>query len=136
MVNVAPLWTSQIDSVLNHHPLTEHLFRGTFACDLLPTPFDGYTHLHQPWICVTNTQPSTQAGEHWILLGSNEPTTLNMFDSYGMDLLTFYNNPWISNFVKHFHHVEQNTNQYQGWTTNVCGHYCIYAAAYRGLLGT
>ena len=130
-----PLWTQQLDRLLAHHPLTRDLFRGVYPCDQLPHPTPLDTHgRFRPWLCVVNTHPASQPGEHWLLLGVDDPAQLHIFDSFGKDL-KIYQNPWLNRFRRAFTRVHQNSTQYQG-VSNACGYYCIYAAARRGLTGT
>ena len=79
------LWTNQVIKILSTHPLTGSLFRGTYGCDQIPNPHktDIRTGRFRPWTMVVNTQPDTSSAEHWLLLGADTPTHLQVFDSYG-----------------------------------------------------
>ena len=135
-MNVPPLWTQQIQHLLTTHPLTAPLFRGVYACNELPHPHPTQQGRFVPWNLVVNTDPSTRPGEHWLLLAADTPYQLVVFDSYGLDFVTFYQNPWFKRFAKHFQTSYQNKRRYQGNATNTCGHYCIYVASERGRTST
>ena len=134
---IPALWTNQLNEVLFAHPLTRSHFRGTYGCDKIPNPHTvDHAGRFRPWTMVVNTQPSTSAGEHWLLLSAVVPTHLQVFDSYGLDFQTQYNNRWFRNFVGRFQTLGQNRNTYQSLNSNVCGHYCIYVAAQYGRTGS
>ena len=132
------LWTNQLNQILSTHPLTRSHFRGTYGCDQIPNPHvtDRRTGRFRPWTMVVNTQPSTAPGEHWLLLGADTPTHLQVFDSYGLDFQTHYTNRWFQDLIRRFQTLGQNRNRYQSVNSNVCGHYCIYGAAQHGQWGT
>lgn len=132
MDNSDALSTHQITRVLQSRRETKPLYRGTFACNAIPPPPDPFT----PWQCVVNTDPSWLPGQHWILFGSDSPGILNIFDSYGFDIMNFYNNSYIRAFIRnYFSMYEENQVQFQQQTSSVCGHYCIFVAVRRGQLG-
>lgn len=140
-MNAPALWTSQLDRFLYTHQVTKKVFQWTFPCDTLvnrkdiPGVPDSSKGVLKDWACVVNTQSSIERGEHWLLVFGKKihPTTLYVFDSYGMDFVgENYDNKWFKQFAKHFSQIRQNNCQYQGIDTNVCGHYCIYAAIMDG----
>lgn len=131
------LWTNQLNQVLSTLPSTRSLFRGTYGCDQIPNPHTtNRAGRFRPWIMVVNTQPSTSPGEHWLLLGADTPTHLQVFDSYGLDFQTNYANHWFQDVVQRFQTLGQNRNTYQSLNSNVCGHYCIYVASQYGHTGS
>ena len=129
-MNVPPLWTEQIRSILVTHPDTRPFFGDVYVADQLPTP----DHLRRllPWNLM---DPIQKLGQHWLLFGADDPYTLKVVDNYGLDLLQAYDNPWFRNLARAFRTLNQNPYPYQSATTNVCGHYCIYAAVQRALSG-
>lgn len=134
---IPALWTNQLNQVLFRHPLTRSHFRGTYGCDQIPNPHTvNRAGRFKPWTMVVNTQPSTSAGEHWLLLAADIPTHLQVFDSYGLDFHIHYANRWFQDLVKRFQTLGQNRNTYQSLNSNVCGHYCIYVAAHHGRTGS
>ena len=132
-MNVPPLWTEQIRSILVTYPDTRPFFRDVYAADQLPAP-DQLRRL-LPWNLLVNTDPIRKPGQHWLLFGADNPYTLNVFDNYGLDLLQAYDNPWFRNLARAFRTLHQNPYPYQSVTTNVCAHYCIYVAVQRALSG-
>ncbi len=106
--------TNEIESILKLiiSP-TKANFLGVFPKDLIPS-FDS---LKFPACLVSNTDPSSKPGTHWVALYLVSPTHIEFFDSYGL-------HPRANGFT--FNVSEYNRVQFQSISSNVCGQYCIY----------
>src|SRR5215469_14145104 len=71
------LLTSQIEGALRSDPHAGPIFKGVFPCDKLPE-ISSY-----PACLVANTDPSYQAGEHWVCMFFDETGRGEYFDSFG-----------------------------------------------------
>ena len=111
--------TSQIHSILSCIIHSDQcLFLGVFPKDLIPS-----IHTSSFPLCfVANTDPSTQAGEHWVAYFYDSPSYLEFFDSYGLSP-SDYDLP----------HKPQRMNHQtlQSLDSRVCGHYCIFYLYHR-----
>ena len=106
--------TNEIETILNHILSTDKVnFLGVFPQDLIPS-FDS---LKFPACLVSNTDPSSKPGTHWVALYIVSPSQLEFFDSYGL-------HPHAYGFT--FNLSEYNKTQLQSFSSNVCGEYCIY----------
>lgn len=115
--------TILIQSILSADPVLKKCFIGVFAADKLPKKAN---HLPIGSIIISNTQPSSHPGEHWILFQIKDIKTIIYFDTSGRE---FYINKYFRNFLKnHCEYVEFNKFQIQAEFTNTCGLYvCILA---------
>ena len=95
-------------------------YLGIFSQDHLPSPSSN-THSF-PLCFVANTDPSNKPGEHWVSFFYDSPSSLEFFDSYGLDP-SFYGFNIIPS------HINHTTLQALGST--VCGHYCIFYLYHR-----
>ena len=93
-------------------------FLGVFASDRIPMHPTSY-----PCCFVANTDPAALGGSHWVAFYYTSSDTLDFFDSLGQDPNT-YGFPTS-------HTLNYNSYQFQSFTSNVCGHYCIYFLYHR-----
>ena len=70
--------TSQIVSALKSDPIARKIFCGVFPSDLLPKVLDTF-----PCGFVANTDPSNEAGKHWVVFYFQSEWEGEFFDSYG-----------------------------------------------------
>jgi len=111
------LKTEDIDEILRTHPHSQRYYLGTFAADTIPTK-------PTPLTCfVSNTDPQTQPGEHWVAFFINQWGHTFYFDSYGIPPIT----------IKHLKFCQKsshgiwtyNQQQLQTLTSTTCGLHCI-----------
>jgi len=101
--------TRQIDRAVRRHV---HDFDGVFASDELPS---------QPRLFVANTRPSTEGGEHWIVIHVDDSGKGCYFDSFGRNppaLFKQYLN-------KHCNRWTFNDKQFQSAVSIFCVEYCV-----------
>ena len=84
--------TLQLTFALKKHVQTASQFVGVFARDELPLIIDEF-----PAIIITNTEPSTKSGSHWILFYFDNNGNVEYFDSLGT--LSHYHKDFLK-FIK------------------------------------
>jgi hypothetical protein len=131
--------TLQIDHALRSCSWNDRartVFKGTFALNQIPL---AYT-LNPPYGLVVNTEPSSQAGDHWIALFQSEraqPVEIldTRGDSYSKELTA------PENYIPHLLDVlmiddyQINRLPLQSPCSSLCGEYCILFLYCRMMLG-
>lgn len=115
--------TFLIHSTLGADPIVKKYFIGVFAADQLPKT----RNLPPGSIIISNTQSSTESGEHWVLFQIKDLKTIIYFDTSGREYTI---NKYFRNFIKknRFENVEFSKFQIQAAFTNTCGLYvCVLA---------
>lgn len=87
------------------HDHTQFLVANTLAAHTFPICF------------LSNTQPSTKSGEHWVAFYYSSEHSPEFFDSYGL-------HPSVYEF--NFTPKIYNKRCLQKLDSNVCGQYCVY----------
>ena len=106
--------TGQIDFLLARTlKRTGCNFLGVFPSDQIPI-----SSLIYPCCFVANSDPEHQPGSHWLAFYYESPDVLEFFDSYGMHPSQYGFNLTAS--------VSFNPVEFQSYSSNVCGGYCIY----------
>lgn len=113
--------TSQIRRALLKHPVARKYFAGVFASDRIPSKVPFY-----PCCMVWNTDSADKPGEHWVcVFVKDKNSKIDYFDSYGLPppLATFrlFLSRASGALTYNYNHVT-----FQGLTSTVCGHYCLY----------
>ncbi len=110
--------TLQIDWILKRKVKS---YLGTFSSNHLP---------HETGIFVSNTDPCSQRGTHWIAIYiSKDRCHGEYFDSFGRppnELFTSYMNI-------HCRHWTFNKRQLQSITSKLCGYYCVLYCVCRSI---
>ena len=90
-----------------------------FAKDELPLIIDQI-----PAIIITNTDPSTKLGSHWILFYFDNNGNVECFDPLGKTWTHYYKDflKFIKNNCNFYCRVVKN--RIQPVNTTLCGHYC------------
>lgn len=109
--------TQQINLVASIDPCLRREFVGVFASDKLPNDLP-----QQPEVSIVcNTDPSWQAGRHWVAVHLAGETG-EFFDSYGLpptgvfeDFMNKQACQWV-----------YSNKRLQGGFSTVCGQYCIF----------
>ena len=110
--------SKQIADILNRYPRIKNCFIGVFSSDMLVDPAAAKSSY--PYCFVANTAASSKSGEHWVAFFVLDPTTVEYFDSYGLE-------PSVKSFkkfVSHFPNFTHNSTPLQGYST-MCGQYCV-----------
>jgi len=104
------------DSVLNQQSL------GVFSCDTIPKKSCRNSCF------ISNTQKSTQPGEHWVCFYVNDRNVCSYFDSYGRNPSE---NRYFEKYLKTARSFETTERRYQGDFSSCCGQYCVFYLALR-----
>ena len=111
------LRTGDLTSILSAHPHSSRYYLGTFAADTIPNK-------PTPLTCfVSNTDPQSEPGRHWVAFSVNQKGYTYYFDSYGL--------PPINK--KHLRFCQKSTQGYwtynrqhlQNLTSLNCGFHCV-----------
>ena len=73
---------TQLTYLINRDPILKFKYRGCFARDTFPI-------LKHNEFVIVNTDPYSEAGEHWLLIASKNDTVL-LYDSFGRDFSQFF----------------------------------------------
>jgi hypothetical protein len=133
--------TLQIDHALRScsswQERARNIFRGTFAINQVPWVYT----LNAPFGLVVNTEPSSQAGDHWIALFQSEKTQpVEILDTRGYS----YSKELLSARENYIHHLldvlmiddyQINRLPLQSPCSSLCGEYCILFLYCRMMLG-
>lgn len=106
----------EISNLLNNNAATKHIFKGTYPCDILPERKD----IEKPAAFIINTQPSTQEGEHWLVVYFPSRGLPEYFDSYGLKMQL----KEIKDFIGQ--RYKSNVRLLQHLLSSACGQYCIH----------
>ena len=74
------------------------------------------------FLIISNTDPSSKPGQHWVLFFKRRNERPIYFDSYGKQP-SFYNKEW-----RPFDNFRRSTEDFQQKHTTVCGDHCLYVA--------
>lgn len=117
--------TSQLHNFMYNDHLIRKYFIGVFAADELPLG-----NLNLPCILISNTQISSQSGEHWVSIYVDINKKGYFFDSLGRSP-DYYNHNLFCEFLdKHTISWEFNNTQLQSLESSACGHYCLVFGYY------
>lgn len=107
---------SQVLSILKNDEDIKQIHSGVFSSDTIPSEVVCY-----PTAYIVNTDDSNSPGQHWVAFFYETKSKIpEYFDSYGFLPLapSFYR--VLPNQFKYSSH------RIQGWSSKVCGHYCLY----------
>ena len=111
-----------IDRILQSDRRTNLAFRGVFASDELPESATTSS------LYVCNTDPSTEPGEHWIVVYIDSNIKADYFDSCGM-------HPLIKNFKNFLYNNStiwmRNNKPVQYLLLDACGYHRIFYVLHR-----
>jgi hypothetical protein len=109
--------TSHINTVLTQHPHTRRQYLGTFSSDQCPTK-------PTPLTCfVSNTDPRSMPGQHWIAFYVKSDGHVYYFDPYGLPPISVYHQKFLQQSPDH--RGTYNRQQLQNFYTQTCGAHCI-----------
>lgn len=90
-------------------------FLGVFAADTIPK------NLPHSYLLITNTDPISEPGQHWILLFKRDVSSPSIFfDSYGKKP-SYYSANWCK-----YDDFKRSNEDFQQEHTDVCGDHCLY----------
>ena len=110
--------TIDLETILGNDPVASKQFVGIYPRDVvaqvIPNTGSGKY--------VFNTHPRGMSGEHWIAVHIRSNGRSSYFDSYGRHLSSY---PLVDQALRD---VAWNAHTLQGFTTTVCGDYCLLFA--------
>lgn len=109
--------TFEINQVLFNNPYTRGFFIGTFASDRCPKKVTPNTCF------VSNTDPHTLPGRHWIAIYVKRDGNMYYFDPYGIPPISVYHRRFLSKSTDA--HGTYNRKQVQGLYSRTCGAHCV-----------
>ena len=112
----------QIERLLKNDSKTKSVFKKVCALDQLEKPTF-------PSAYIINSDPSTEAGEHWIAVYFDKHGRGEYFDSYELPpefvgLKSYMDTYSLSDWI-------YNCKTLQALFSSVCGHYCVYFVLFR-----
>lgn len=108
--------TFDFDKIFKSDKLAAPKFQGAMALDTFCVRFS------RDGLYIINTAPSSSTGEHWLLLRKHA-VDVDFFDSYGRNYKNFKE---IASLLDEYNFkVISNGQQLQGFTSSVCGDYCV-----------
>ena len=114
--------TMEKKNLLTSDKRTRTSFRGVFASDKLPLKAPTFS------LYVCNTDPSSQPGQHWIVIFIDGKKRADFFDSFGMHPSVQGFETFLENNSLRWTH---NTKALQHPFSDACGYHCIFYSVYR-----
>ena len=114
--------TVDLETILRNDPVASKQFVGVYPRDVvarvIPNTGSG--------IYIFNTHPRGMSGEHWIAVHVRRNGQTSYFDSYGRHPSAY---PLVAQALRDVSNtVAWNSLTLQGFTTTVCGDYCLLFA--------
>jgi hypothetical protein len=110
---------SEFAQYFDKFPHLKKHFLGVFSIDTVPKT------IKYRYFCISNTDISTEPGQHWIGFVRNSKYQIECFDSLGV---TLEKKQKLLTFCA-FNHVKElkfNESQFQSKDSNTCGQFTIY----------
>jgi len=112
------MFSSEFRKIFDSYPHIQNLYLGNFSADRLPKK------LQTNQFAIINTAISPQVG-HWYCLFKYLPSSLEVFDSLGID--NSKKQFILDNFkFRGIREVEFNTTQFQKNDSDTCGKFVLY----------
>lgn len=109
--------TSRLNTILSQHPHTRTQFLGTFPSDRCPRK-------PKPLTCfISNTDPSSRPGQHWIAFYVKSDGNVYYFDPYGIPPISIYHKRFLAKSTDG--RGALNRQQVQNLYSETCGAHCI-----------
>ena len=109
--------TKDISNILHNHPYTRKHYLGTYPSDMCPKK-------PKPSTCfISNTDPHTEPGQHWIAIYVDYKGKVFYFDPYGIPPLSIYHQRFMNKSSDG--HGTYNSAQVQNFYAKTCGGHCI-----------
>lgn len=111
----------ELATVIAKDETVQYQFQGVYSANNLPR------RLQKGQSLILNCCNSNLPGKHWLCLYQNSDDVLEMFDSFGNSPNVYGLNeklPYSNIYI-------YNRKQLQGWTSNVCGVYCLFYLYYK-----
>ena len=109
--------TRKLNKILTSHPHSQCYYLGTFAADTIPKKPTSLTCF------VSNTDPQSQPGQHWVAFCVNQKGYTYYFDSYGIPPINLRHLRFCRNSSQGFWTF--NRQQLQNLTSSNCGYHCV-----------
>ena len=109
--------TSKINEILFQNPYTRKHFLGTFPSNRCPQKV-------KPLTCfVTNTDPDSKPGQHWVAFFVKSDGNVFYFDPYGLPPISIYHTRFLEKSADG--RGSYNKQQLQNLYSQTCGPHCI-----------
>lgn len=114
--------SNDIDTILLTDDFSKYFYVGTMPRDHFLAILDNF--IGKSGMVIFNTHISTENGEHWIAF-VKDGNNIEFIDTFGRSLNNFpdIKNKILSLFPQCI--LKFNSSLFQGFTTTVCGDYCI-----------
>jgi hypothetical protein len=113
---------TELSDILSTDKRTRYAFRGVYMSDQLPL-WSPCRSLH-----VCNTDPSSEPGQHWVIIYLESAERAEYFDSVGCP-------PVVQRFRRFLDHNATtwrcNTRPVQHPLSDACGHHCLFYSCHR-----
>ena len=107
----------QLENLLKKYKPLKNKFLGVFSSNNIPNK-----ECTRPFCFIVNNMRKGTVGEHWIACYSDNPSTVEYFDSFAEEP----NCDMRQSMLGRFPIVKQNKFSLQSPLSDTCGHYCIY----------
>ena len=109
--------TRELNNILTSHPHSRHYYLGTFAANTIPKK-------PTPLTCfLSNTDPQSQHGQHWVAFFVNQKGYTYYFDSYGIPPINLRHLRFCRNSSQGF--WTYNRQQLLNLNSSNCGYPCV-----------
>lgn len=111
----------QLDQLALHHPTLSSFYKGARPCDILPHVRDTPTSFG----VIVNTDTSNLPGQHWLGVWVTNPTTMEVYDSFALELPLYETTLPLRRWLQQFKHVTRNGQAAQSVYDQSCGGYAL-----------
>jgi hypothetical protein len=116
------MYSVDIEEALLCDHYTAPIFRGVFAADTLPKS------IQKPAVLVVNTDPQHKSGSHWVSIFIDVKGRGEFFDSFGLPPIVATHHEFLSRTCSTWTY---NARSLQGFSSKVCGEYCVLYLVHR-----
>ena len=113
--------SEELSSIIAKDKTVQYQFRGVYSADNLPERLQKGQNL------IFNCCDSNLPGKHWLSLYQNSDDVLEIFDSFGKPPSAYKMNDKLPASSVYIY----NRKQLQGWSSAVCGVYCLFYLYYK-----
>ena len=113
--------TKQLWFALSHNCNTNPYFDGIYSIDTLKDIKE------KPELIICNTDPSGNAGKHWVLFFFDSKQSVDFYDSLGRDI-SYYGVEFLDLIKKFAVNVTQCYERTQPVNSSLCEQYCLFYA--------
>lgn len=112
-----------LDTLMRRDRHIAPFFEGVFASDTLPRALG-----KRPALLISNTDPISKPGSHWVAMYIGENGEGEYWDSYGLPPLVRNHKKFLQRMCKKYTY---NHKSLQSLHSEVCGEYCVLYLVHR-----